>query len=251
MKNVNFSTKIKIYISITCVLLFVLIILNSLFGNPISKNISNKKIRSYIHDNYKNLNLTIDEPMYNFKMAEYFCKVYSKTQPDVYFEVSYRDKEIFDSYKYEVLSGQNTVNRIEREYADILTPLLKKEFGASFDRVRIDYSMEDVINKNIPKLNEPLDINDRYYKEILLDLKDTDMTVESFSFNLTKLNSILIKNGYNIDEYMVWIGEPTDDYAYISGIKPSMIDEDLIKLIQYCKDNKKEAFQRYEISITL
>lgn len=138
---------------------------------------------------------------------------------------------------------------MEKEYAKLITPLLKEEFTDSFDRVIVEYPKEITKTDISTKLNAPLDINDSEYKKLWLNLKGVDMTVESLSSNLKKLHNILTKKGYYINEYGVWIdGDKQYDYINVTGVKSDMVDDGLTELIQYSKDNTEEAFQKYGIN---
>ncbi|MTI70541.1 MAG: hypothetical protein FH751_09860 [Firmicutes bacterium] len=224
-------------------------IANSFYGNPISKAVAAKKINDYVISNYSDIDLVIEEPKYNFKFSEYYSNVYSEEDIDVHFLVKYSNRRIYDDYEIDVLSGWNTLRRMEAEYATLLTPLLKEEFVDSFNRVNVEYPKK--INKaDITKmLNTPLNVNDGEYKKLWLNLKHVDMTVESLSTNLKRLHNVLIKKGYYIDEYVLWIdGEGQYDYINVTGIKANMICDGLTELIQYSKDNREEAFQKYGIN---
>lgn len=249
MNRTKISPKIIISILIIFIVFISVSIANSFYGNPISKAVAAKKINDYVISNYKDIDLNIEEPKYNFKFSEYYSNVYSKEDIDVHFFVRYRNNRIYDDYESDVLSGWNTIRRMGEEYTILVTPLLEEEFADSFNRVTIDYS-KDVIKTDIGKrLNKPLDVNDGEYKELWLNLKDVDMTVESLSSNLKRLHNLLIKKGYYIDEYELWIdGDEQYNYINIMHIKADMIDNGLTELIQYSKDNREEAFQKYGIN---
>lgn len=250
MKKKNVITKIFVLISIILVIFFCISIANSFYGNPISKAIAAKEINDYVTSNYNSLNLIIKEPNYMFKFNEYWSNVYSNEYLDVHFLVINRDGRIRDNYEGSVLSGWNTKERMGEEYADLITPMLQQEFENSFSKVEVEYTDESIETDVTEKINKPLVVNDGEYIKLQLTLKGIDMTVKSLSNNLQKLHSLLSKEDYNINEYVLWIdGDEQYNYIYITGIKPEMIDNELTNLIQYSKDNKEEAFRKHGVNL--
>lgn len=96
----------------------LLLITNSLVGNPISKHLANKSAEKYIAENYSELNLEVGKAGYNFKYGTYNVFVKSKVSQDTQFSlyISQNGKVERDDYKETVLSGWNTYTRVEDAY---------------------------------------------------------------------------------------------------------------------------------------
>ncbi|PAB61403.1 YfjL-like protein [Anaeromicrobium sediminis] len=244
MKKMKLSMKIittTVITVIVVVICFILVIMDAYNGNPISKGIATGKINDYVKTTYEEYELIVGETRYSFDYGNYWSYVYSKKDIDMHFNVMYKHGKIYDNFEFQVLSGQNTCLRMEKEYTLFISSLLKKEYPYTYKNAAVQYVEMDYEKKFDGKLNKPLDINDAKYMKVSLFLNNVDGSVESLASNLKKLHLILTKNGYYFDEYDLVI----ESYIRVSSIKSNMIDEKLVELIQYALDNREEAIEKY------
>ena len=103
-----------------CLLTFGLLIIYNMFnGNPVSKYYASKQIQQYIDEHYSDLDIEKVEYKYTFKDSHYYGYVDVKDSEDRDFSVHLlRDGRIEDGYEYEVLGGNNTMNRLFVELKD-------------------------------------------------------------------------------------------------------------------------------------
>lgn len=201
--------------------IFILFILNSLFGNPVSKLIVKSSSQKYLTENFKDPDLYIDRVGYNFKDSNYYTYVVSKNSIDTYFTI-YSDGTGHikrDDYTDRVMSGWNIVMRLEEAYRKLADTVLEAEdfpyksniaFGELlFDRKsRYDQEVNSMIMSDL-ELDKEYDIKDLGKKyghlviyvdsdevseekaaEILIDIKNrfdqADVPFYSVDFTLEK-----------------------------------------------------------------
>lgn len=110
------------------VVVLLLMVINSLYGNPISATIARKKIQSYIANAYPDNNLIVDKATYNFKNSSYGSVVHSPTSEDTTFRVYERNGRIEDDYAYEIANQFTTYRRLEDALDQEVEAIIKKEF---------------------------------------------------------------------------------------------------------------------------
>lgn len=97
-------------------------------GNPIIRYKVKKEITAYITENYPENDFEDVKVFYNFKFGDYGSQIASKTSEDTKFYISYDDGEIEDSFDDYVTNGWNTYMRIEQEFDNQVTQLIKKNY---------------------------------------------------------------------------------------------------------------------------
>ncbi len=100
---------------------------NALVGNPVSKYLANKSAEKYISENYPDEDFIIREIFYDFKMGNYYAKIYSPRSIDSNFNlhIDFFGKVFYDTYEYSVLTGENTAYRINNEYREAVDRVLE------------------------------------------------------------------------------------------------------------------------------
>ena len=86
---------IKISVIVLIVILVVAIIMffaNSLFGNPISKNLAKNTAIEYIEENYPEDNCQIKDIYYDFKYEDYAVHIISTTNENIDFSLNITPK---------------------------------------------------------------------------------------------------------------------------------------------------------------
>ena len=126
------ARKMKKFVLITLVTLallcvgFAVLYALCFFGNPISKFIATKAVKSYLSENYSDTDYVLEGVYYDFKNGDYFARVTSPKSPDSEFTVTAKPngKRVYDDYAYRVEGRRNTADRIYATYnaaADKLT----------------------------------------------------------------------------------------------------------------------------------
>jgi len=99
---------------------------NALVGNPVSKYLAERTVRTHLESTYPGTDYVIDSAGYNFKFGWYVVHIVSPGSPDTYFSVTtdmwggiIRDN--FD----DVLSGWNTARRLDDEYRALTDTMFK------------------------------------------------------------------------------------------------------------------------------
>ncbi|BCJ93827.1 hypothetical protein acsn021_13960 [Anaerocolumna cellulosilytica] len=128
MKKKNIFLRILAAATGLMIIFLLLMILNSMVGNPISAYIATNKIRTYITEAYPAENLIIDKASYNFKDNSYGCVVHSSTSEDTIFFVSVRYGKINDDYPYEVANKYTTLRRLEDALDKEVEAIIKDGF---------------------------------------------------------------------------------------------------------------------------
>lgn len=93
---------------------FGLIIINEKASSILIPKIQ-KKLDSYITQNYSDLQQTIQTNSIQYKNNIYKMKVSSKDNKNHYFYITYSNKKIQDSYQKDYVEGQNILNHIQKK----------------------------------------------------------------------------------------------------------------------------------------
>ena len=125
---------IKILISL--VVVFVVVVLMIIHGNPISEILVNINAKAYLKENYHDTDFEIERVDYNFKTGNYYARVMSPSSADSYFTLyaGLNGKIGYDTYVNLVTERWNTANRINDEYrAAVNTVLRNPDFSYGVD----------------------------------------------------------------------------------------------------------------------
>lgn len=247
----------KIIKLISCIIIvtFLLIFINAIFGNPVSKYIVKKEATNYIEDKYPNNDYNIEKLFYSFKDSRYHVFIKSNSSKDTYFSVSYDSMGniIYDNFNTLVKNKHNTYDRINTKYSKKVENILNKlSYKSDIDYGQIqssDYTNEMInfgIDISTLELDKKYDIYElgkkygsiTYYvydkevsenkiKEILLNLKkEFDLnktsfyTVNIYLKNIEGFETKKYDKKINIESYLYRdINEETID----SKIKESII----------------------------
>lgn len=203
----------KINIIVTSVLILILLgllisFVNAFWGNPISAAIATGKIKSYVKENYPDMDLEIPKASYNFKFSNYFSTVQSKTSPDTYFTVEWSDGKIYDTYESDVINHFTTLQRISTEFNKKVEAIINEEFPYETSILIADFGKSEV---DLSKLTADmvLDItNPPIPASLIVYVLSNDISYEYLSARLLDLYQIMEKHQIPIDLYSVVIEEP-------------------------------------------
>ena len=99
-------------------ILGLLVVANAFVGNPISKLLATNTAKDHLARKYADTDFVLEEVSYSFKTGGYYARVVSPSSADTYFSLSLTGtgKLTRDAYGDMVLSGRNTMERLNREY---------------------------------------------------------------------------------------------------------------------------------------
>lgn len=101
---------------------------NTLFGNPVSKARAETVARAYLQGKFPDEDYYVEELSYDTKVGRYKAEVRSPGSVDTYFAIDIRpDGTVrYDTYESNVLTGWNTADRLDREYRNLVEPVLHR-----------------------------------------------------------------------------------------------------------------------------
>ena len=240
-------TILKIFIRLVAAMLIVgiLIIVNTFFGNPISAMIANNAIRRYIDQNYSHMDLEIGKARYNFKDGSYVATVKSKTSIDTKFFIHYRGGKINrDTYESNVLGMFNTLDRLSKEYSATAKKIIAEELGYENNTTMVMYDKDEYENANA---NDILELDMEFDKAlpisaevtIRLDLKDDSL--ESIAKVLTDAHKAFADNGCSFRKYSLY-AENDGMLVMVNEVTPSDIESgELIRPLEEAQNDSSES----------
>ena len=107
----------------------VCIFANALVGNPISKAMAKNAAKDHIEKNYSDKDFKIESVTFNFKDGNYCALITSPNSTDSNFtlQIDMWGKLCEDNYEHRVLTGQNTAERIDRDYRNKVDAILNSQ----------------------------------------------------------------------------------------------------------------------------
>ena len=101
-------------------LIGLLLFANAFVGNPISHFLASRHADAHLAEHYGETDYTIDSVNYSFKDGSYWAKIFSPSSQDTHFTLLYDalGHLQFDSFENDVLSRNNTAQRLDGEYRD-------------------------------------------------------------------------------------------------------------------------------------
>lgn len=172
--------------------IFILFILNSLLGNPVSKLIVKSSSQKYLAENFEDPDLFIESVGYNFKDNNYYAYVVSRKSIDTHFTI-YSDGTGHikrDDYTDRVIKGWNTAMRLEEAYRKLADIVLEAEdfpykSDIAFGELLIDRSPDyiqkvDSMNMSDLELDKEYDIKEtgRKYGHLVIYVDSDEVTEE-------------------------------------------------------------------------
>ena len=132
------SRKEKLWIRLLSLLVgggfivYILLLLNGFYGNPISKAQAKKNAQAYIEERYPGENLRLDDLSYNFKDGAYHARYVKEGsldyRLDLYFDQKNRVRD--DSYEEAIDGGFNTYMRLSEAFNNDILGQLKTSLAS-------------------------------------------------------------------------------------------------------------------------
>lgn len=136
---------------ITAIVLIVLLLalLNSLYGNPVSNSLARKAALQYIDANYSGLNLQIQKAGYNFKTGDYLVFLQSAASGDTAFSLHANSfgEILWSEYEYEVANNFTTYRRLDKELRETAQEIIGGRLPYDFDYISLPFAEEADLTK--------------------------------------------------------------------------------------------------------
>lgn len=189
----------------------ILFIVFSFYGNPLSQYLVTKNAEEHIEENYKSTDYVIEAVNYDFKTGSYYVCVKSPTSPDSSFTLfaGTNGKITFDSYESNVSKKWNTAHRINNEYWDKTKSL--------FERDDFPYSQHIA------------------FGEIIFKESDTPVG-EDVPYYAVSTADLILDSIYDVNEFAKTAGKLTV-YIYDNDISIKRLAEILLGIKDFLNDN--------------
>lgn len=208
--------KIKWYyifplVLVVLLVVFVLNIVFSLNGNPVTKAVASSRIREYVRENYPDMNLEVSKTGYNFKFGEYLSHIQSKDSTDTSFTVYWKDGNIEDTYEEDVINRWKTYERLQREFSKALEEIIAREFPYETSIVFGDLGnkgedrsgLELDMSLDMKKLPAPATLTIYFYSR--------EVSYELFEERLLEISGIMERHDISISYYNLVMEEPMEE----------------------------------------
>lgn len=125
-------------------IIVLLLFVNSLTGNPISKAIAKKSAIKYVEANYADLDVNYVRCGYSFKNGRYIVFFQSPTSEDTAFsvETASNGKVKYDNYESSVVNKFNTFTRLSDELYKVTKTILEYNLKYDFEYAGIRFAKE-------------------------------------------------------------------------------------------------------------
>ncbi len=184
---------------------FVFNLVNSFTGNPVSAFVASRKIQDYAAVNYPASDLVLSDVTYNFKNNAYGCLAQSIKSVDTKFYIQYSHGKVSDDYEYEVANHFTTYRRLSKDFDDMVTDIIEKDYPHATTLVIGDLigDMQQLtpdiqLNLNDIPLQLALTVN------ILSDVRNE----EQMASLLLELHHLMLSRNIPIDQYTLRLEEP-------------------------------------------
>jgi len=207
MKNIKWS-RIIIIVIVILIIGFIINIVTSFYGNPVTAAIATSKIQAYVDKTYPNNDFEVPKANYNFKFEEYVSHIQSKTSADTRFSVAWSRGRINDSYEGDVVKRYTTYERIQHEFSKAVEDIIVKEFPYETSILFVDLGKAEIGLESL-MLDMPLDINHPPLPaELTIYILSNETSYEFLSARLLELYEIMQKHQIPINMYSIVIEEP-------------------------------------------
>ena len=111
-----------------------------------------ERFENYIKENYKEENNNLKIGKISYKNQQYKAKVSNKNNKDLYFTITYQNKEITDTYKKDYLEGKTLLNELEKNLEEKIKENTDQSITISIPLSLDKYTnkiQENLINNNL------------------------------------------------------------------------------------------------------
>lgn len=157
---------------------FGLIVVNEKATDIFSPRVQ-KKIDAYISDNYAGASSKFIESNIKYNNGTFSMKISSTENPDLYFNITYNNGHIKDTYKKDYKEGRTLLNKLESNMNNKLYNMTNVKYKSHFTKSLDKYSdinkekiidEDNILNLNIYYLERELVLNEWNYQFITKEL---------------------------------------------------------------------------------
>ena len=100
---------------------------NALVGNPVSKWLAKRTVEKHLEEVYGNTDFEVERLGFNFKDTDYYAHIKSPSSEDSSFslQIDMFGNLKLDTYESRVLTGDNTVRRLDAQYRALTDEVLE------------------------------------------------------------------------------------------------------------------------------
>lgn len=250
-KILKIAAAITAFVLIGAVLFFV----NAFFGNPVSYFLAGYSVNQYIEENHPDSDFEIDGISYFFESTKYSVKIISPSSKDSHFfiKTDFFGQIQYNSYETDVLKMENTKERINGEYCELVSSVLASPvfaYETGFAYSKVNFSEDDSVtsDKTGVIFSDELILDKAYDMKyvgskagcVILEVYD-EATVEKAAEILKKTKLLLSTADitFNSIEFILrerCIDDPINEkYIRIDEFPEAFIDSDELteKIVQY------------------
>ncbi len=149
----------------------LLLFVNSLTGNPVSKLLARQTAGRYIDEKYSRLDLNIENVYYNFKFSEYGVFVKSRTSGDTAFSIYFDSfgSVTGDDYDTEVANNFTTWRRLSETLRTKAIEMIRDKLDYDFAFASIRFAEEHGGGADLLKLQ----------RDMMLDIHNPPLPLEA------------------------------------------------------------------------
>ena len=203
---------------------------NGVVGNPVSKLLATNTVKNRLAEVYADKDYEIERVTFSFKDGGYHAFIVSPSSPDSEFSMSLTmgGKLRWDSYEDRVLSGENTVSRINKEYRDATEKVFTSPAFPYY--THIEYGDIEFISREWADA-EDLPVYALYTEDLILDqvydigelgkvaghlvlyVYDEDVSVEKAAEILLEVKHFMDSGGvsFHVIDLVLEYPKPVDD----------------------------------------
>lgn len=189
------------------------------------------------------MDLELSKVNYNFKNGAYGCYAQSKKSEDTKFYIRYSHGKVSDDYEYEVANHFTTYRRLSKDFNDMVTNIIQKEYSHETSLIIGDLigdtqqlTPDVLLNLN----NMPLQLS--LTVSILSDVRNE----EQMAALLLELHRLLLSKDIAIDQYTLRLEEPLPEESkpgsgnnlYLTDFPAKDITDDQESLISAIRENQ-------------
>ena len=208
-----------------------------------------ENITTYIKTNYKDEDITIGKTKYFINCDCYKSKVTNKTNKDLYFTVTYKDKHTTDDFKENYQKGKSLLKKIEKD-------LTKEYQELNKTNGKINETLKIRINKTLDDFNPSIKkqiIESKNYKKLNIYQAEGEIIINNWTFqdinnSIIGFHNATINEKFNPAAYNFYITNPnkSSESFKIENLKPDYIKLEILnELVPAIKDNNKEILKKY------
>jgi len=225
---------------------FVFYFVNLFTGNPVSAFIASHKIRDYVAVTYPALDLELSEVKYSFTNSTYGCHAQSKKSEDTKFYIGYSHGRVSDDYEYEVANHFTTYRRLSKDFNDMVTEIIEKEYPHKTTLIISDLigdtqqlTPDTPLNLN----NMPLQLSLTVH--ILSEVRNEDRMAAI----LLELHRLMLSKDIKIDQYTLCLDEPVPEESKPGSGNKLYLDDFPAKNITDDQKSLTSVIRKHQLAI--